>query len=216
MAWISSVIDAITAWALASAASPWVYPVMFLLTLTDAFLVIVPSETVLVALGALSAATGTLNLALLIPVTALAAMLGDSLTFALGRCLGLDRFAWMRRPAISRTLRWAQHSLDRRAAVVLLTARFIPFGRIAVNLAAGATGFSYRRFLALTSIAGVAWAGYNLAIGALFGAWLGSSPLLAVFVSVVVAVLLGIAVDRISARMSASSALKVDARLEAL
>ena len=189
--------------ALNLAGSPWIYPVVFLLTVLDAFFIIVPSETVVVALAALALSTGSPQLAVLIPVAAVAAVLGDSLTYGLGRVVGIDRFGWMRRARVARVVAWAGRSLDERAAAVLLTARFVPFGRVAVNLTAGASGFRYRRFLALTSIAGVCWAGYNALVGALFGAWFDGNPVLAVALSVAVALLLGIAVDRVTARFAA-------------
>jgi membrane-associated protein len=191
-------MDLLTDAALETASSPWIYLVVFVLTVLDAFLVVVPSETVIVALAALSLSAGSPDLALLVPVAAVAAVIGDSLTFWVGRTLGVTRFRWMRRPRVVRVLAWAARSLDQRAAVVLLTARFVPFGRIAVNLAAGATGFRYPRFLALTAIAGVCWAIYNVLVGALFGTLFEGRPVLAVAVSVVVAVGLGALVDRAS------------------
>ena len=196
-------MDQIVDVAVQVAGSPWVYVVVFVLTVLDAFLVIVPSETVVVALGALSLSTGSPELGILIPVAAVAAMTGDSLTFWLGRTVGIDRFALLRRPRIARVLAWAARSLDHRAAAVLLTARFVPFGRVAVNLTAGATGFGYRRFLGLTAVAGVCWSVYTCVVGALFGAWLGGNPVLAVAVSVVVALSLGVVVDRVTARLAA-------------
>jgi len=185
------------------ASSPWVYLVVFLLTVLDAFFIIVPSETVVVALGALALSAGSPQLALLIPIAAVAAIMGDSLTFWLGRVVGVRQFSWMRRPRVVRIVAWAGRSLDQRAAAVLLTARFVPFGRVAVNLTAGSTGFRYRRFLALTTIAGICWAGYNAVIGALFGAWFDGNPLLAVALSVVVALTLGVLVDRATSALAA-------------
>lgn len=196
-------MDEITDAALQLSASPWVYAVVFLLTVLDAFFIVVPSETVVVALGALALSTGSPQLGVLIPVAAVAAIVGDSLTFWLGRAVGLDRFRWMRRAGVVRVVAWAGRALDERAAAVLLTARFVPFGRVAVNLTAGASGFGYPRFLALTAVAGVCWAGYNAVVGALFGAWFDGNPVLAVVVSVAVALTLGVLVDRVAARVSA-------------
>lgn len=191
-------MDAVAQFVIDAAASPWLYPFVFLLTVSDAFLVIVPSETVVVALGALATSTGEPQLWILIPVAALAAIVGDTLTYALGRRIGVTRFGWMRRPKVVAVLEWASRALDRRAASVLLTARFIPFGRIAVNLTAGATGFTYRRFLGLTAIAGVGWAIYNTLVGALFGTVFGDNPVLAVVVSVVVAIGIGLVIDLVT------------------
>ena len=87
-----------------------------------------------------------------------------------------------------------------RPAALIFTARYIPFARIAVNLAAGASGLPLRRFLPLSAAAGLAWAIYNTVVGAAFGAVLSDLPVLAVVVSIAVAVTLGILVDTLVAR----------------
>ena len=107
---------------------------------------------------------------------------------------------WMRRPGGVAVFAWAARALERRAAVVILTARFVPFGRIAVNLTAGATRFRFGRFLPLSVIAGCGWSLYNALIGALFGNWFRDNPVLAVVLSIIVAVGLGLLVDQLSAR----------------
>jgi membrane-associated protein len=197
-------MEQLTDAAVAAASSPWVYAIVFALTVLDAFLVVVPSETVVVALGALALSSGSPQLGLLIPVAAAAAIAGDSLTYWLGRSVGLERFRWMRSPRAVRVFDWARRSLDQRAAALLMTARFVPFGRVAVNLVAGTTGFAYPRFLGLTAVAGVCWAGYNAVVGALFGTWFEGAPIVAVATSVVVALVLGFMLDRVSARLASS------------
>ena len=90
-------MEELTAWLVASAASPWIYPALFALVVADAFLVVLPSETLVVALGALAAATGEPSLLLIVPVAALGALLGDALCYLIGRTIGIDRWAWQRR-----------------------------------------------------------------------------------------------------------------------
>ena len=199
-------MDAILAWVNLVSQSPWLYVTLFALVLADAFLVILPSETAVVAMGSLALSTGSPNIWLVLPVAALGAVAGDNICYAIGRKIGTTRFRWMRRPRVQAAIEYARTALDRRAASLILTARYIPFARIAANLTAGATGFSYRRYLPLTVVAGTSWAAYNCIIGALFGAWLGEYPILAVLVSIVVAVTLGIAVDAITARVAARRA----------
>ena len=181
------------------AGSPWVYLVTAALIVADAFLVVVPSETVVVALGALALSTGTPSVWLLVPVAAVSAILGDSLCFLIGTRIGT---AWIRHARLARAVEFARATLDRRAASVILTARYVPFARIAVNLSAGATGFSYRRFLPLSAIAGLGWALFNVFVGASFGALFPGQPLLAVAISVVVAIAVGVLIDMIVARVS--------------
>lgn len=187
----------------ALAGSPWLFPALFALVVVDAFLVIVPSETAVVALGALSGATGTPPLALLIPVAAVGAIVGDSVCFAIGRRVGTDRWRWQRGPRIARALARVRDAVLLRPAVLIFTARYIPFARIAVNLTAGAVGLPYRRFLPLSAAAGTAWAIYNASVGLAFGVILRENPVLAVVVSVIVAIGLGLIVDAIASRLSA-------------
>lgn len=189
-------------WLQLAAEGPWLYVVVILLVIADAFLVVLPSETAVVALGSLAFSTGAPNIAGLLAVAAVGAVIGDNLCYLIGRSIGTERFRWMRRPRIHAAFAYARRSLTRRPASVILTARYIPFARIAVNLTAGATGFSYRTYLPLTVVAGASWAVYNCFIGALFGAWLAAYPVVAVIVSVVVAVTLGILIDAVLGRVT--------------
>ena len=193
----------IEAWVLALATTPWLYLALFLLVVADAFFVVLPSETVVVALGALAGATGRPSILLLVPIAAVGALVGDSLCFLIGRRIGIDRWRWMRRGRVAAALARARATVLKRPAVLIFTARYIPYARIAVNLSAGAVGLPIRRFLPLAAVAGLTWATYNLAVGALFGAALPGSPLLAIGVSVVVAVTVGIAVDIVARRIAA-------------
>jgi membrane-associated protein len=77
------------------------------------------------------------------------------------------------------------------------------FARIAVNLAAGAGHVPLRRYLPLSAFAGVAWACYNVAIGAIVGSAIRDAPLLAIAISIPIAMMLGLAVDRVVARLDA-------------
>ena len=108
----------------------------------------------------------------------------------------------MCRPGCVAVFAWAARALERRAAVVILTARFVPFGRIAVNLTAGATRFRFGRFLPLNVIAGSGWSLYNALIGVLFGNWFRDNPVLAVVLSIIVAVGRGLLVDQLSAKIA--------------
>lgn len=194
------IITAVNDFFLASAASPWLLLAMFAVAAIDAVLPPVPSETVLVAGAASAAASGAWPSVIALVVAAAAgAMVGDNLAYALGRTIGTSRFRWMRRPRIAAAFDHAQRALSRRAATLIIGARYIPIGRVAVNISAGALGYSWRRFLPVSLIAGATWALYGAVIGMLAGSWLADQPLLAAVIGVVVATLVGVAVDRIAA-----------------
>lgn len=192
----------IESWILAMAASPWLLPALFVLVIGDAFLVFLPSETVVVALGATSVATNSPNLAAIIPVAALGAFIGDSLCYLIGRRIGPGHWVWQRKGQLGLAIEKVRATVLTRTAVLVFTARYIPFARIAVNLSAGAVRVPYRRFLPLSAAAGAGWALYNVGIGAFFGRVLGGNPVLAIVVSVVVAIVIGVVVDLVVRRLN--------------
>lgn len=127
-------------------------------------------------------------------------MTGDNIAYAVGRATGIERFRWMRRPRVATAIAAARRALTRGGgAGLILGARYIPVGRVAVNMSAGALGYPWRRFLPLSAIGGVIWAVYSVAIGTLAGQWLKGQPLLSAVIGVAVAVLLGIGIDRFTA-----------------
>ncbi|WP_350348204.1 DedA family protein [Agromyces sp. G08B096] len=188
------------------AASPWVYAVVIAVCVIDGFFPPVPSETVVVGAATVSVATGEPNLVLLIAAAAVGAILGDNIAYQLGRGLGTTRFRWMRRGRVASTIAWARRGLDRRGALLIFTARYIPVGRIAVNATAGATGYPLARFLPLSIAAGVAWAAYSALFGIVAGHWLHDQPLLAIVLAVVVAAVVGAIVDAVLRRIMSRGA----------
>jgi DNA/RNA endonuclease G (NUC1)/membrane protein DedA with SNARE-associated domain len=195
-----------------AAQSAWALPVMFALVLGDAFLVVIPGEAAVSAFGALAVTAGSPPLASVIALAAVAAFAGDACCFVVGRTVGLSRWRWMRTTRVQAAFAWARTRLHRRTAVVVFTARFIPFARLAVNLVAGASGVRPLRYLGIVAIAASAWAVYQAVVGAAVGLLLPGGPLVAVVVSVAVAVGLGITIDAIIARIAARRSDSMTAR----
>lgn len=184
---------------LQAAASPWLLLVMFGTAVIDGFFPPIPSETVLVAAAAVTASAGAGNIVLLCAVAAIGAVIGDNIAYAIGRAVGVGRWGWMRRPRVAAVVARAQGALEHRGAPLILAARYIPVGRVAVNMTAGALRYPWRRFLPLSALAGITWAVYSAAIGVLAGAWLEGQPLLSAVIGVVFALVIGFAVERIAA-----------------
>jgi membrane-associated protein len=178
----------------------WPFVIVAALTFADAFLSLMPNETALTAFAALGIATGSPNVVLLGAVAAIAAIIGDTTTFAIGRKVGVDRFAWMRSQRASAAKEWARASLDRRAWSVILAARYIPFGKFAVSLTAGATGFRFSRYIPRVIVSCIVWAIYHTMIGVVFGSWLREYPVVAVILASIVGILLGFLIDFVAAR----------------
>lgn len=187
--------------------SPWVYVAIFAVCVIDGFFPPVPSETIVIAAAAAGAATGEWAMLVGAMIAAAAgAIVGDNIAFAIGRRLGLDRWRWMRRDSARRAIGWAREGLHRRATVLILTARYIPVGRVAVNVTAGATGLAPRRFLGLSALAGLSWAVYSVGIGLFAGRWLSGNPLLAALLGIAIALTIGVVIDRVTSSHTARRA----------
>jgi membrane-associated protein len=182
------------------AQSPWALPVMFALVLGDAFLVLIPGEVAVTAFGALAVSVGSPPLAAVIALAGIAAFLGDACLYAIGRRVGLDRWKWMRGPRVQAAFGWAGRRLARSTASIVFIARFIPFARLAVNLTAGASRVPAPRYLSIAAAAAVGWAAYQAVLGAIVAAIVPGGPVVAVIISIVVAIGIGLLIDVIVSR----------------
>jgi membrane-associated protein len=163
-----------------SVSSPVSYLVAFVVPALDAVLPVLPSETVVIALGVATAGRADPRIAVLVGLAACGAFAGDNLCYFLGR-----RFApFAERRLFSgqrgaRTRAWADQALRRFGARLIVVCRFIPGGRTAVTFTCGVVGYPWRRFAVATVCAGIIWACYAFFLGRLGGKafedrpWLG-------------------------------------------
>ncbi|MGV8965682.1 MAG: DedA family protein [Cellulomonas sp.] len=184
-------------WIIALAASPLVYLGLYVFAAIDGIFPPIPSESVVIALAALAVSTGQPNLTLVVLVAAVGAFTGDQIAYAIGTRINVRRAKLLRGPRGQKTLDWAEQALARRGPSFILAARYIPVGRVAVNMTAGAVGYPHRRFVGLTALAAVTWAIYSAAIGLGAGAWFKGHPLIAIGVGVVSGLIIGLALDSV-------------------
>ena len=176
----------------ALAASPWALVVMAGILVIDGFFPFVPGETAVVTLATLgTTGHGPSPWAVLVVAVA-ATMIGDGIAFAIGRTVGIDRWAWMRRPRAARAFDWASQGLMRRPALFLMAAKFVPFVRVAVTMTAGAGGLPVRRYLPISFAASTVYTLYHVLVALLAGATFAANPLLGALAGIVLVVLLGL------------------------
>lgn len=195
---LHAAIDAVNGFILTSATGPWAYVLLFSLCLLDGFFPPVPSEAVVVGLAALVTGGG-INFWLLLATAAAGAFAGDNIAFFLGRAAGASGHRRLHGRRLQRGLARTRQGLARSPVSLILTARFVPVGRVLVNMAAGATGFSGRRFAALAGVSASLWALYSVGIGLLAGSWFQENHLLAMAAATSLALLLGLGTDRLLA-----------------
>jgi membrane-associated protein len=155
----------------------WVYGLLFAIIFAETGLVVtpfLPGDSLLFAAGAL-AATGAFDVRLLFLLLSFAAVLGNTVNYAMGRYVGPRVFR-----AEETTDTWSRllnrHHLERAHAffekyggmAVVLT-RFVPIIRTFVPFVAGAGAMRYSTFALFNLFGGVLWVGVCIGAGYLFG-----------------------------------------------
>lgn len=194
---IAELVQTLEDWILAMAESLWVFPALYGFATIDGFFPPIPSESVVIALGSLNRSAGVPNLPLVLLFAALGAFTGDQIAYQIGKKINVRGLRFMRSERAQAALDWAERSLERRGASFIIAARYVPIGRVAVNMTAGAVGYHRPRFMGLTAIAAVTWACYSALIGIASGSLLEGRPILAIALGVVGGIILGVIVDRI-------------------
>jgi membrane-associated protein len=142
----------------------WTYPFIFVFSLLDSIIPIVPSETAVIAAGVV-AGSGGLNPVVIIVVAAAGAFCGDNIAYEIGK----RARPWIERrfsgPKAVHRLEWAHNLLARRGVGLIIVARFIPGGRTVVTVTAGMTGMNRAKFIVATIVAGLLWASYATFLG---------------------------------------------------
>jgi membrane-associated protein len=156
--------------------SPWTYAFLFVIAALDVVIPLVPSETSVILAGVL-ASTNDLNLVLVILFAAGGAILGDNISYWIGRKVGhriVERwFKGERRKQVD----WAQRQVEERGGYLIIIGRFIPGGRTAVTLSCGLLEMPWRRFIAFDVAAGLVWATYAALLGYIGGRTFEENPL---------------------------------------
>jgi membrane protein DedA with SNARE-associated domain len=144
--------------------SPWTYGVVFGLAALDVVFPLVPSETSVILAGVL-AATGDLMLFAVILAAGAGAVLGDNVSYWLGRYAGPWIVRRFFRGERRKRVDWAERQVQERGGYLILVGRFIPGGRTVVTLACGLLEMRWHRFIAFDLAAGLLWASYAALLG---------------------------------------------------
>lgn len=184
-------------WILTLADAWWVHFVVYGFAALDGFFPSVPSESTIVTLSSLWSSSGKPSIILIGLAAWIGAWTGDNLGYLLGNKIGYERFKFLREGKGRAAVEAADRGLQKRALVFLMTARYIPFGRTAVNLVAGAVHYPHREFWPRSLLSTFVWAVYSCAIGALAGAWFEDNHLLGITVALVAAVVMALVVERL-------------------
>ncbi|MBN2052909.1 DedA family protein [Candidatus Woesearchaeota archaeon] len=147
------------------------YAIIFFIIFLETGLVFtpfLPGDSLLFASGAL-AAVGAFNVFLLLILLSFAAVLGDSVNYAIGHFIGkkiLERHSGLiKKEYVDRTKKF----YDKYGGKTIIIARFIPIIRTFAPFLAGIGTMQYWKFLAYNVIGGILWVAFFLFAGYFFG-----------------------------------------------
>ena len=128
---------------------------LFLIVMLESAGVPLPGETALVAAGVF-ASHGELNIAAVIIVAAVAAIIGDNLGYWVGRTGG--RTVLTRWTVTSRTLPWAEGFFARHGPKTIFIGRFFSILRVTAAWMAGVSRMRWWTFFLWNAAGGICWA----------------------------------------------------------
>lgn len=150
----------------------WLYLILFVIVFCETGLVVtpfLPGDSLLFAAGALAASTGQLNVFILWVLLCVAAILGDTVNYAIGKKLGISIFSDNARVLKTQYLRKTEAFYEKHGNKTIILARFVPIVRTFAPFVAGVGSMQYRRFITYNVIGGVVWVTLFLTVGYLIG-----------------------------------------------
>ncbi|WP_448509764.1 DedA family protein [Immundisolibacter sp.] len=150
----------------------WVYALLALGVFCETGLVVtpfLPGDSLLFVVGTLTAG-GLLDFGAAAAVLFVAAVVGDSVNYAIGHAIGPRVYArpdarWLRQEHLARTRAFFQ----RHGGKTIVLARFVPIVRTFAPFVAGVGAMHYGRFIAFNVAGAAVWVLLFMTAGVLFG-----------------------------------------------
>ncbi|MBL8235439.1 MAG: DedA family protein, partial [Bryobacterales bacterium] len=151
----------------------WTYAVLFAIIFCETGLVVtpfLPGDSLLFAAGAFAAlAPETLQIGALLILLSVAAILGDTLNYWLGRWVGPRAFSGKIRFLKQEHLDKTQRFYEKHGGMTIILARFVPIIRTFAPFVAGVGAMNYGQFLYYNIVGGIAWVVICTGAGYLLG-----------------------------------------------
>lgn len=152
----------------------WIYAILFLVIFAETGFVVtpfLPGDSLLFALGALAAVdtTGTLSAPLVMVLLSLAAILGNTVNYAIGKAIGRQAFSGRYRFIKVDYLRQTERYFDRHGEATIVLSRFAPIIRTFAPFIAGIGRMHYGRFQLWNVLGALLWVNLFVWAGYFFG-----------------------------------------------
>lgn len=151
----------------------WTYLILFLVIFCETGLVVtpfLPGDSLIFLLGAL-ARSGDLNFPAIITVLIVAAILGDTCNYEIGRFFGMKLFRNENSRILKKEYLDKTHDFyEKYGGKTIVLARFVPIIRTFAPFVAGMGKMSYKNFASYNVIGGICWVAIFSFGGFFFGA----------------------------------------------
>jgi Uncharacterized membrane-associated protein len=175
----------------------WSYLLLFAIVFAETGLVVtpfLPGDSLLFAAGSF-AAIGAFNVVWLCVTLMLAAIIGDSVNYTIGKYFGEKLFKNSKSPIFKKEYLDRTHKFfEKYGGKTIVLARFVPIVRTFAPFVAGAGKMNYLYFFTYNVVGGIIW----VAIFVIGGFWLGNVPIVkknftaVIFIIIFVSILPGI------------------------
>ena len=136
------------------------YAILFAIIFCETGLVVtpfLPGDSLLFIVGTF-AATGDINIFIIVVTLIVAAILGDSVNYFVGSCVGerlyqLENSRWFKKAYLLRT----ESFFEKYGAKTIVIARFVPIVRTYAPFVAGAARYRYKEFFMFNVLGALLW-----------------------------------------------------------
>ena len=155
----------------------WIYGILFVIIFSETGFVVtpfLPGDSLLFVAGALAAiGEGGMDIVVLMGVLSVAAILGNTVNYHVGRYLGPKVFHWENSRFFNRDALVKTHAFyEKHGGKTLIISRFLPLFRTFAPFVAGIGAMSYAKFTLFNLIGAIGWV-VSLCLA---GYWLGNMP----------------------------------------
>jgi membrane-associated protein len=147
------------------------YGILFLIIFCETGLVVtpfLPGDSLLFAAGAFGA-KGDLDPHLVFVILAIAAFLGDSVNYFIGKKIGHRAYSMNNRFIKKEYLEKTHKFYEKHGGKTIILARFFPIVRTFAPFVAGIGEMEYKKFVSYNAVGGVLWVAIFVYLGYFFG-----------------------------------------------